>query len=339
MKKAEEYKIQIVYTPIDENGRFQKTQFFNYQPDSYFYPASTVKLPVALFALEKLKTLGIDRKAEYWSVSEIDSYPGIAKSEGKSVESLIEDILLVSSNDAYNRLFDFLGTEEIHNKFEDKGFSKSRINHRLSIRLSPEENRSFPEVHLGNYKQAAFKNALRYTADKPIYLGTQHYHKGKLVAEPMDFSAKNRFELLDQHYLLMSLFFPEQTDMNSHFDLRPDDLEFVKNTMAEVPRHHGYDPEEISDGQSKFLLFGDSKEQIPDYLKIYNKIGDAYGFMIDNAYVHDSKNNIRFILSAVIYCNANQTLNDDNYEYETLGLPFMGLLGRQILAHQIEEKH
>jgi len=56
MQNADKYRLQIIYTQIDrdENNRPSFTSF-THRLDSgqYFYPASTVKLPAALLALEK----------------------------------------------------------------------------------------------------------------------------------------------------------------------------------------------------------------------------------------------------------------------------------------------
>ena len=62
-------KVQIIYTQIDRsrNGRPKFTDhYFNVNPTSYFYPASTVKLPVAILALQKLNELkikGLDKNS------------------------------------------------------------------------------------------------------------------------------------------------------------------------------------------------------------------------------------------------------------------------------------
>ena len=76
--------------------------------------------------------------------------------------------------------------------------------------------------------------------------------------------------------------------------------------------------------------YGDNKDEIPDNIKIFNKVGLAYGFVVDNAYIIDTKNNIEFLLTAVIYSNSNQTMNDDEYDYEKISIPFLASLGRKI---------
>lgn len=72
------------------------------------------------------------------------------------------------------------------------------------------------------------------------------------------------------------------------------------------------------------------KKDIPEHIEIYNKVGYAYGYLTDFAYIKDTQNNIEFILSATIHVNQNGIFNDDNYEYDTIGIPFLAELGRRI---------
>lgn len=49
--------------------------------------------------------------------------------------------------------------------------------------------------------------------------------------------------------------------------------------------------------------------------------------MTDTTYIKDARSGREFIISASIHINANQTFNDDEYEYEDLGVPFLAMLG------------
>jgi hypothetical protein len=42
------------------------------------------------------------------------------------------------------------------------------------------------------------------------------------------------------------------------------------------------------------------------------------------------------MLSAVIYTNEDEILNDGKYEYNTVALPFLAELGRQIYAFELK---
>jgi hypothetical protein len=73
-------------------------------------------------------------------------------------------------------------------------------------------------------------------------------------------------------------------------------------------------------------------------IRIFNKVGDAYGFLTDAAYIVDFKNNIEFMLSANIYCNTDEIFNDDNYDYDTIGFPFMKNLGKVIYNYELKRQ-
>src|SRR5580765_3761064 len=60
LQQRDSLRVQIIYTQInrdaDNNPSF-KNYYFNVDPNKYFYPASTVKMPIALLALQKLNEL------------------------------------------------------------------------------------------------------------------------------------------------------------------------------------------------------------------------------------------------------------------------------------------
>ena len=85
-------------------------------------------------------------------------------------------------------------------------------------------------------------------------------------------------------------------------------------------------------------MFGDSKEKIPDHIKIFNKVGLAYGFVLDNAYIIDLKHNVEFFLTAVVYGNRNGVLNDNIYDSDTQTIPFLAELGNVIYKYDKERE-
>ena len=85
-------------------------------------------------------------------------------------------------------------------------------------------------------------------------------------------------------------------------------------------------------------MYGDNKADIPEHITIFNKVGIAYGYLTDCAYIIDEKSGIEFFLSATIHVNDNMTYNDGNYEYDDIGRPFLAELGRQVYLHEMAEK-
>lgn len=354
----EKYRLQIIYTQInrdkDNNPNFQA---YHYRTDlnEYFYPASTVKLFTSALALEKINKLKI-KELDKTDIMLTDSvYKGqtsvkvdtTSESGLPSIAHYIKKILVASDNDAFNRLYEFIGQEPLNEILKAKGFDDLRLTHRLSISLSQDENNHTNQVRFldSNSKELLFTqegqfSVKDYTNQSDILLGKAYIKGDELIETPMNFKEKNAVSLANLHQLLLRLIFPEKFSTSEQFDLSESDYQFLYQYMSQLPRETEYpDYRELPDNFCKFLMFGDKNEsQIPDHIRIFNKIGDAYGFSIDNAYIIDFKNNIEFALSAVIYTNKNETLNDGAYEYEQTAWPFMGVLGRALYRYELDRK-
>jgi hypothetical protein len=354
LNASNEYKVQIIYTEIDrkpDNSPVFTPHYYNVTQDSYFYPASTVKMPVALLALERLKELGIhglDRNtamitdASYSGQTAVLNDPS-AEDGVPSVGNYVKKIFLVSDNDAYNRLYEFLGQEYINKRLKEKGFVDADILHRLEISLTEEENRHTNPIKFIDstgkllYEQPLVRSNLKYPKRKET-VGTGYYKGAELINKPFNFSSKNRFTLEDLDRTLKSILFPGAPG-TANFNLNKEDLQFVRKYMSELPRESNfpqYDPGEYHDTFVKFLLYGsDSTVKIPGkHFRIFNKPGDAYGFLTDIAYIVDFDRGVEFMLSATIYCNSDGILNDSKYDYETIGFPFMKKLGEVIYNYE-----
>ena len=86
-------------------------------------------------------------------------------------------------------------------------------------------------------------------------------------------------------------------------------------------------------------MYGDSKSPILNKeIKITNIVGQSYGFMVDCAYIHNEKERVEFMLSAVIYANEDEVINDGKYEYGSVALPFLAELGRQVYKYELGKK-
>ncbi len=336
MKDPGYYEVQILYTEIERDAE-GKVHFIDhsFQVDSthYFYPASTVKLPAAVLALELMD--GSDYfSPETTYFAKNDTIP-------HSIADDVRQIFAVSDNQAYNRLYEFLGRDRMNLSLEEKGIFPIRIAHRLST-----ENAANPRA---DTLQVTLNDTLvnwHAGIDKPVFeLHINNLKKGKgfmqndsLIEEPMDFAKKNYFPLHAQHGLMKRLFFPENFKERERFALSEETHSFLKEQMHTVPRRNGYDETEYYDGYCKFFLFGDSKKRIPDHIKTYNKVGYAYGTVTDTAYIVDEKEGVDFLLSATILVNENGIFNDDTYEYDEIGIPFLAQLGREIHAAEVQKK-
>ena len=157
----------------------------------------------------------------------------------------------------------------------------------------------------------------------------------------MDFSLKNRLALPDLDGIVKRVIFPQLYPEIQRFMLTTEDREFVLTYMSMLPPQNdypAYDPIEYPENYAKYLMFGGEARGLPEFIRIYNKIGSAYGHVLDGAYIIDQHNKIAFFLSAIIYTNENEVLNDDTYQTKEIGLPFMQQLGEFLYWHQLTKQ-
>ncbi len=359
LQQPDQYDVQIVYTQVDrDENNFPHFTTHTYQLDEkkYYYPASTVKMPVAFLALEKinqLKIMGLDKnstlKTGAGSPPQTSAETDPTAISGlPSVAHYIKKIFLVSDNDANNRLYELLGQAQLNEALWEKGFENVKIVHRLGIGGFDEEaNRHTNPVSFFEGEKMLYHQGEVYSyADRNFQLnetlrGKGYYADGQLVNEPFDFSKKNYISLKTQQDILKAVIFPEVTPARQRFDLTEDDYRFLYRVMSELPRESRfpkYDHE--PDHYVKFFMFGDNREdeKMPASVRIFNKVGWAYGFLTDVAYVVDFEAGVEFFLAATIHVNEDGIFNDDNYEYETVGLPFLANLGRVIYDYEKKRK-
>ncbi len=350
----EKYRLQIIYTEVKRDAK-NKAQFIThrYRTDlnEYFYPASTVKLAACVLGLEKinrLKSKGISKETTMFhgksrasqTEAKIDTsaYNGLP-----SLAQYIKKILLVSDNDAYNRIYEWIGQKEINEQMAEKGFKGVRLIHRLQMPLSPEENRHTNPVQFvdkdGNilYEESAKENKSILKAETPIFLGKGVMNdRGQIEDKPLEFTYKNAFPLEAQHDLLKRIMFPESFPTSKRFHLTKEDYDFLKKYMSMYPTESDYPSykkdSNIFPAYCKFLYYGgDRNAELNPNLTIYNKVGDAYGFLLDNAYLVDKQTKKEILVSVSMLCNEDEIFNDDKYDYETIGFPFMKELGKLLL--------
>ncbi len=356
------YDVQVIYTRIerDKDGRPRFTSHrWGVDGSEYFYPASTVKMPTALLALEKLHRLGltgVDRDtylrtgagrapqtAALVDVTAPDMLPSVGHYAGK--------IFLISDNDAHNRLYEFLGQAELNKGLREHGFTQSRIIHRLSVSgFDTLGNRYVNPVSLlrGGDTLAYYRGEQYSQFYDDFGLTDQVRGKGYLddatnevVMQPFDFRYKNYLSVQDLHDMVRAIMLPESVAAERRFDLGSGDYEHIWRAMGSFPRESGI--EEYAgkaDNYVKFWMYGDrdTTTVIPDQIRIFNKVGWAYGYLTDAAYIVDLATGVEFMLVGTIHVNENEIYNDGKYEYDEVGLPFFGQLGRAIYDFELKQK-
>lgn len=352
------FQVQILYTQIDRNEHgnpLLTTYPFNVDDSRYFYPASTVKLPVALLALEWLEeqqvtglTLSTTMLTDSVRPSQLPAWSDSNSQSGlPSIGHYIKKILLVSDNDAYNRLYELLGTDYINQKLKEKGLVNSVISQRLSFPISPEENRQFNPIRFVDNSGKLILEIPSREADRAYLvpgnpkLGRAYYKNDSLIQGGMDFSYKNKFSLTDLHGVIQRTIFPEAFVGVERFNLNEEHRNFVLQYMSMLPResdYPAYDTTEFYDSFSKFTKFGTEKGKIDPRFRLFNKTGWSYGHLIEGGYFVDFESGVEFFVSAIVYVNEDQILNDDQYETDEVGLPFFAELGEYLYQRELKRK-
>jgi hypothetical protein len=175
----------------------------------------------------------------------------------------------------------------------------------------------------------------RYTASKLI--GSKHEYRGKIVNGPYDFNYALDYSLCDIHATSLRLFFPEFYPKNEQWQIREEDRQLLLKSMEEVPRDLGekafQDAKAYPDNLYKYLVHGDGNP-IYDSIITRGKIGISFGFVTETAHVIDTVSNKQYVISASIYVNANDTVNDGIYEYDQVARPFFARLGQLLLEFE-----
>lgn len=355
---AKKYRLQIIYTQITRDNEGKPSfKNFTYLLDSsnYFYCASLVKLPCAILALEKTKNLRVYSNTIMFTDSANACQHGVKKDTTSengypSISQYIKRMALVSDNYAYGRVYEFLGVDYLHNRLAELGYQNIRIVNRFDGGCKGTENTTTNPVV---FYQANLKPLIRLPqqmASKKythplgtVKVGRAYYNSNnKKINEPKDFSEMNYIPLENIHSMLQRLIFNNDLPLEKRYDLIESDRQFLIDQLTMLPResiHPTYNSKDYFDSYKKYFLFGDSKKPITDpTIKITNIVGQSYGFMVDCAYIQNKEKNVEFMLSAVIYANQDEIINDGKYEYQTIALPFLAELGRQIYNYELNRK-
>ncbi|MEI3798442.1 MULTISPECIES: serine hydrolase [unclassified Chitinophaga] len=352
------YRLQVIFTRIDRDEQQQphfSDYYYGVSPETYFYPASTVKLPAVALALEKLNDLqipGLDRNTPFFTAPLPDVNTGVrhdhsAASGLPSVAHYIKKIFLISDNDAYNRLYEFIGQEPFNRRLWEMGYTQAQIRHRVGLPLYEEANRhtnavSFREGNRILYQQPPGYSRLEFSPREDFAGKAWYNHLDHLEHQPMNFSHRNKLPLSSLHDIMRSIIFPGAVTNRQRFRLTGNDYLFLYRCMSQHPEESTdpvYDPEQYYQAYTRFLLFGgDRNSRIPEHIRIFNKPGWAYGFLTDTAYIVDFASKTEFLLSASVFVNTTGVLGDDQPAFEKTGKPFLKALGEVIYESEVQRK-
>lgn len=352
--QPELYKYQIVYSRIDRSsGKPVVTNhFYNFDKSQYLYPASFAKIATSILAFQKIesyKKQGIDihtpmvtdsayecQTSKYWDETQPLGRP--------SINGYVKKMMLTSDNEAYNRAYEFVGYDYYYDELFKRGMEKTRIVQRFEY---PCDSLGYyitnPVRFLDSSGKTIFEQALaegRHRLRNPygeVWMGSAYYNDNFLYPFSRSFLLNN-FVPLDELQRTMQIFYlPESVPANQRFKLSNENSNLLKKYMGMWPRESRYPSYDLPDHFKKYFLMGNgSPLPANSDIRIYNHIARAYGVIGDCAYIVDFKNNVEFMVSCIMYCNADDVLNDDTYEYE-IGVNFLTELGKILYNHEMND--
>ncbi|MCC6526118.1 MAG: serine hydrolase [Polyangiaceae bacterium] len=356
LARAHELRLQILVTVVEPGAATWVTH--GYRADAeYFYPASAVKVFLAVAALRALderagrpiapgtrirrcrsKRPGCeppdpDVDDEDSKKGEGESKPGDDPDAPKKHKKLyvgeeLAKLLTFSDNESYNRFWDVVGHRELNERMAALGFPAVRFHHRmdtpaerskqtLRVLLSPPRGKGF-EVRARDSDLV-----LAPTPAPELSIGTAYLDGRRRVDAPMSFAAKNYAPLADLQRIERALLFPERPD-SAPLGLDPSEHKLLVDAMtahlpgsARMNDHHPLAPGVL--------------EVVPaERVRYVGKAGRAYGFLLDNAFVEDRTSHRGFFVTATVYANPDGVMNDDDYAYDELARPILKAVGAAI---------
>jgi hypothetical protein len=357
LKNPQTYEVQIIYTQI--NRKKNKIKFIDYyynvDKNRYFYPSNTVFLPVAALTLEKINKLSKEHDVNKDRYVRIDNaltqevmlyQDPSSENNYASFAHFITKMFKSGDKNSFNFCYDFLDQRYLNERMHSLGYNNSWLLHKLDNK-APETSRQsnvvtffrtdiksyyIDIIHLKRHpttisfysvyvKKGEYNPDDYYSSRKKILLGKDLVEAGNTVDSAMDFTHRNTLTIEDMHDFLKSLIFP---DMHKNkLELSEEDYAFLYKQMGEKNTDLNY-------------IMND-KLNDPS-IKIFNNSGKDLGFMVDNAYIIDTKNGIDFFLTVVIKCNRADIFRDEYYDYEKTGMSFMKNISTFIHEYEINRK-
>ncbi len=358
------YEVQIIYTQINRDAHNQPTlKEYTYRENAnkFFSPASLVKIPMLGLGLEKLnelKKVGVNKWARMGFGAD---YPCQTELKGNDLEErefpcmtrFVEGVLAVSDNDAYSRLYEFLGQRYIYERLEKKRYANTRILRRFTD-CNTDQNRHTNPVFFYDAKGNILYNQPAQFNEKPISsplgAGSQivkHYAQDlSEYSETFDYDYENFVSLRDANDMFVALMMPEAVAPEKRFNLNASDYKLLWYGMGMFPheaRLKKYDyKEKFFPAYKKYLYYGRKEEVIPEpNLRIFNMVGWWNGYVADCAYFVDAEKKIEFFLSAVIYTTKGKATDTEFNDYHKICFPFLADVGKLIYTHEAKrvKKH
>ncbi len=306
----------------------------------WFPAASVSKLPMALLMAEALQAAGGGPD----SVLRLHAAPASGEWGDEPLDDTfargIDRTFAVSDNRPFNRWYELLGGDDIHHRLHALGYPHARVIARLGS-SDIEANRRSGGGELLSADGGVLRRcpagvaaARRFPFGRALQGEGWRNDDGSTTPGPHDFSHANFLPLADSLRMLQAFVSPESVPAAQRWNIEGALRARLLRTLALRPRESAspvYPESAYPDGHARWFFVGDGKARYQDGLSVLGKSGMAYGSLSEVAYVIDRDSGAEFMLAASIQVNADGIFNDDRYEYDAIGIPFMAAWARAVL--------
>ncbi len=308
----------------------------------WFSPASVSKLPMALLMAERLSEhgLGADATVRLHAPPISGEWPD-DEPLGESFARGVNRTFAVSDNAPYNRWYEALGADAIHARLAALGHRDVRLLSRLGSGDAEANRRSVGAALLDAHGGTVASTPAMHAAPRRFPFGEARIGRGwtndagEVLPGPRDVSRSNFMPLADSLAMLQAFVLPESVPARRRWRIDDPLRERLLAALGLRPRDSidpPYDEAAYPDGHARWFFVGDGRQRYPDGLRVLGKTGMAWGWLSEVAHVRDADSGAEFMLAASIHCNADGIYNDDRYDYDAVGLPFLAEVSRAVLA-------
>jgi hypothetical protein len=336
----EQYRFEVLYALVREGAK-PTLERHAYRADAeYFFPASSMKVPIALATYDRLAMLRNGATPPLTRDAPLRIHPASGGAD-PYVTTLARETwraLIVSDNFSANRLLELVGHREVHETLWSLGLSSARVRTGFATGSDILPAEVSPPIELGTQAIAARRSdlVLPPTDAKGLAVGIATIVDGRRVDGPLSFAEKNAMRLRDLQDTLVRIMRPDLLPPKPADAASKEDLAYLRQALGTLPSESGlvgFDRNVVADYQLSPFLRGVERVRPRGHFQIHSKVGQAFGFLIANAYVVDKDTGRSFFLIASIYANPDETMNDDQYAYDTISYPALADVSEAFCRH------
>ncbi len=346
------YRFQLVYTQVNYSDSVPQFSTSHFGTHQYYYPASLVKFPIGLLTLSHFRQSGISLDDIPVFGSEVscnnDRFITLSQSRSIRFRQMILEMMALSDNNFYSAFYHLLNPKLINDRLEKNGYFGTNIYKAFTgcERWDQLKTNSWEvydsegelQIFVASLDMDTSKILKNYSFTESRLFGSKHEDEnGDLVSGPYDLNYNLELPLPEVNDMLIHLIFPEIGDQK--FLMRNEDREFLIESMQKYPREviPSYSARRYwkNDNDLKYAIVGE--EGAVHKTKTTSKLGLSYGFTSEIAHVKNEEDGVEFFMSVSLYTNANDIVNDGEYEYTEVARPFIARLSKLLYAYELEK--